>query len=169
MLWATRRVKCPDGRSVTVFRDPSRAFPLALKTVHANAQAAVEGLGDLSAKVGADIRQEYETLLIRLNRSNSNLQSDLNATYVAFASDPCFEPGYLPRRFRELQTARERLEAALIQVDLLGNLLKSSRPSVEVIRTIRSALLALQPQPAQDLVRDILGAPDEVARWRRPM
>ena len=82
------KIRCPDGRTVLVLKDPSDAFPIIAPEWEARINVAKGILRDQIAS-GVDIRKKLKKLYGELDRINIDLRAHYSATYLAFCSDPC--------------------------------------------------------------------------------
>jgi hypothetical protein len=150
---------------IRVFRNPEKAFPIALSNSISSAKAAVEGLNNVKAEVGAEHQAQIEAILIRLTDSNSSLMAEHHAAYIAFSGDPCFKPGYLHERFEALQQDRMALDTALLRARILEGMLKSGGSQEEISTAIKATLAALEPPMARQVAGEIRQAAEHVDRW----
>jgi hypothetical protein len=160
-----RTVTCPDGMTHYVYRNPSKAFPLALKNASAQLSASVKALEGVQAGVSAENKSSVSALLIRLDETNSTMQSEFNAVYQVWASSPCSDPQYLRRKVDEILETRRNLQEVLIQARTIENLISSGQTGQPLMEAIQLALQLTRPPEVQKLISDIAEATEQVSRW----
>ena len=167
ILPKTRKVPCPDGSVVTVYRIPSDAFPLFLETEAKQLSAGLKIVHAASAHLGASNKAQAEQLLLKLNETNGSLQADFNSVYTAYAADPCLDRTYLRVKLDEIRRDRNNLEALFVQVRIIELALSNGAPAAEVMAAIERALQATLPVQVQETIKMIAEAPAEIEQWRR--
>lgn len=104
-MFKQRRVKCHDGRTQWIFRNPEDAFPLQLTGFKAGIKADLKALQEVAATLSGEYVQQLQGLLYSLDNQNQSLMMSFRTYYIVYAANPS-------------QTTHERLEArcdALIQ------------------------------------------------------
>ena len=167
ILPRTRKIKCPDGSTVTIYRNPADAFPLYLADEARRLSGGLKVLQAASAQLGAANEAKIEQLLVRIGEANSSLQADFSAVYTAYAADPCLDRRYLRDKLDKIIADRHHLETLFVQVKIVEVAITNGASVPEIMSAIERALNAASPIPVQETAKMIAEAPAEVQSWRQ--
>jgi hypothetical protein len=168
ILPKTKKIKCPDGSTVIIYRNPADAFPLYLADEARRLSAGLSVIQTASAHLGTTNEAKAEQLLVRIGETNSSLQADFNAVYTAYAADPCLDRHYLRNKLDDIIKERHNLEALFVQVRMVEVAITNGAAPTEILATLERALRAASPPPVQETVKMIEEAPAQVQSWRQP-
>jgi hypothetical protein len=163
----TRKVKCRDGSIHFIYRNPRRAFPLALRNTTSRIDASVDALNGVKAGLAADNERVVSALLIRLDETNQNMQAEFNAVYVTYASNPCRDPDYLPNKVDQILRAKVNLQELLAQVRIIEQMIESGERGQPLFEALHQALNLSRPSDERELESRVNQAPEDVARWSK--
>ncbi len=118
LLSKSKVVKCPDGSTRNILKDPKEAFQTEFSTWDARIKAIVNILSNNKADVDADIKKRTESIVQGLTESYATMQAQYCSAYLAYWSNPCSsetEKAWQSERNKILkkQTLLERMEKQL--------------------------------------------------------
>ncbi len=73
------RRKCPDGRRISVYRNPADAYPLEAPQWKARADTEVKALEHATAKAGLNVETRIDGVYLQLDQANRSVQPQLAA------------------------------------------------------------------------------------------
>lgn len=116
----TRRVTCPDGRKVDVYRDENQAIRLYVSDYDANLFARADTGLLQDAGISAHLKRRVRTLMDNRDDAHAALMYQFRVIYGTFATDPCSNGEFLKEEvkliletYRELQEQKNKIFAYL--------------------------------------------------------
>lgn len=163
-----RKVKCQDGTSRHVYKDPDMAFPLALRDISSTIKAQVDAAPTITANLSASNEQRYTTLLVGIDESNNTLQANYRAAYMVFAANPC-------QGYDKFAAAVERLEKThgdrsklLVRAQLIQNMILANADGGNIQEAIAAAFEVLRPSAVTETYQLVQEVPQLVEKWGNP-
>lgn len=122
-----KKVKCPDGRILSVYQNLDHAIPVALKDTGRTIQteASFAEIGKL--KLGGSLSNSVSRLLISIDRQTSSQLLDFRMIYAAYQADPCGNSGLLSRETVKIIESRNRMNQLELQTIALIELIKNGK------------------------------------------
>jgi hypothetical protein len=120
--WRTYRVRCSDGRKLTVHRDINAAFPLFLPSLAARGAGSIRDLGGNGVALEAELKTGVDGVLYQLNELNDTVMMNFRAVYATYQADPCRHSDFLARKVDEMTSDLQRLSAIRLELKALIDL-----------------------------------------------
>ncbi len=119
MAWLskTRKVKGPNGRIKTVYKDVDDAFPLYIKGWKAKLEATGKALDKAEVNINAESTTLIHGLLFSLDEFNNELMMKFRVAYVHYQSDPFENNGYFERSIGKILDEHGRLKACSLKIN----------------------------------------------------
>jgi hypothetical protein len=139
--WSRQRtVICPDGTTQFVFKNIDSAFPFFFGDAKVSAQAAIEGMKEVSGKLDGSYETEIKHILVRIDEKNGSAQSHLRAAYVLYSAAPCKKLDYLEATISEIRQDERDLRTAELAIQQLSTLIGSGPLTSAMKNTINVRL-----------------------------
>lgn len=151
MFWKTRKVKCTDGREITVHRNLDDAFPLHIPGLKASLKASGSFLNKASAGASSEYASAIQGLLFSIDELNSGLMMTFRGVYLLYSSDPCNNSEFFKREVERLNEEQRSLRTLRLQIDGLIQLAQ------------------LQPNDHQEITRMFIKIMDTYPSIRAPL
>jgi len=153
-----RRVPCPDGQSVYVYRNPDEAYRLEVREHTASAAAQIQALTHVAASAGLDVEEHVRGFYLQLDVANRSMQARLAAAYKTFIHKPCEKSDWLTEQVEKILEEESVARRLIIEIQAIHALLAVGAGNERVSAAIERALdRMLMPPAARDAV-DALSA-----------
>jgi hypothetical protein len=113
-----RTVRCPDGTTRYVYKNPDDAFPLFAHDFKARADAAVKAVEGLDAQLGLDFTDQISGFLVKCDTASNSVQLLFrNAYEIFYRTNPCDGWHILVEETRAIISQEHQHRQALIEVE----------------------------------------------------
>ncbi len=164
-----RKVRCPDGQPMHVYRNPDDAYQLEVREHIAHAKAEVRALEHAAAQVGIDVQQHVRGLYVQLDVANRSMQAQLAAAYKTFIHKPCEKYEWLIARVERILDQESNARRLIIEIQATHTLLAAGASGDRVSAAIERALdRMLMPPAARDAEDALATVPALTAAWKEP-
>jgi hypothetical protein len=165
MPFKTRRVRCPDGRSIRVYRRAEDAFPVVAASVRGAIGTTIEAADQLQLQLHGEAAREVREVATRLDHINQSLRERLRAVYIVYQADPCTNSRYLAEEVRRINQQEERLRELAVGLENLLRLHAHGTPAEEMLVLVRELTRRLGPPSAPASTAGQIEA--NARRWER--
>jgi hypothetical protein len=114
-----KTIKCPDGTSRNILKDPHEAFKTEFSTWDAKVKTIINILNS-KTDVDAEVKKKTEPIVQGLTETYATLQAEYCSAYLGYWSNPCSsetEKAWQAERNKiiEKQTILEKMEKKLVK------------------------------------------------------
>ncbi len=115
--------RCPDGTIHRLYKNPDKAFPLALTDSKKHYEGVLKGLEGIS-EIGAKIINEnnLSSLFLQIDKSNNSMMPKFRSAYMLYISEPCKGYKHYVRMTDEIHKEHKKLQRLLAKIEGLVNL-----------------------------------------------
>jgi len=122
------RVKCPDGRIITVYTDVDKIIPIALKDKENEIDAGMGIKDRIDVKIKTRESEKISHLILRLDEKSSRLLMNYRLAYIAFSHNPCKNEENFNKQVSELLKKKEKLDQ--FETEMIALLEIASQPNM---------------------------------------
>jgi hypothetical protein len=164
-------VKCPDGKTRRVYKNPEDAFPLRAKDWSAQIKSTLKTLKGFESGLGLDLQKQIAGFFMEIDEINRSIQAEFRALYIVYSANPCELDKWLAQetkklieresgfRFREIRKSTQIIETELK---------KAPRNAAAIKGAIAKARKMLSPtKRAEKTKKELQTALDDFQQWRR--
>jgi hypothetical protein len=163
----TKRIRCPDGSYREVYINPNDAFPLLASNFSLQGNAALSGLENIEAKVGAEFRQEISNLFLQIDSANKSMMSQFRAIYVVYSSNPCLNDDYLKSNIVEIIEKEQNMRRVNAEIHKISELLSCAPENATLELAFQETMRRLAlPESVLAVEEALKDSANDVETWR---
>ncbi len=167
MLGKTRRVKCPDGRIVRVFKNPEDAFPILVRDISLRLQGDVAVASEIAGQLKADLSTTARTVATELDEVNRSMQSTFRSIYIVYQHDPCRQGDYLAEEVRKANEREHELRRVSVALMRLRDLVGSGATDIVIKEMLRDVLGVLREEETREIESEMEQTTRRALEWDR--
>ena len=129
----TYTVRCPDGSTREVYKNPDKAFPLHIRGFQTKVTGTATSNLHLQAKIGTEFQSRIHGLLYQIDEKNNHLMISFRTVYVVYQADPCNHSSFLLDETRQITRRYQDLQAHVLLIDAFIELAKTNRENLSTL------------------------------------
>jgi methyl-accepting chemotaxis protein len=142
-VFKTRRVRCPDGRKLSVYRNADDAFPVIASQVDLAVKSTVDVAEELRAGVAGEASRRVQELANRIDGVSRSLRERLRAVYVVYQADPCGQITNLAAEVNRINRQEERLREVAIAIEQVCELARQGASDAQLVSIVQELIHTL--------------------------
>ena len=161
---------CPDGIKRKVYKNIDDAFPIYCKNISSNYKAIFDVINEVKANLNVDNKSHIHDLLSKLDKINSDMQSQFRDAYADYKNDPYGKSDHLSSEIQKI-TEREindrQFQIFLDKIILINKGGLSDTAIKNLILEAKSILLG--PSISKNILTNLSKVTKTVEAWQEEL